>query len=63
MAGDTEVLRVVRGNPSDDDLAALVAVLLTARATASAGAAPAPRRAGWDRGGSGHRAAHSWMRN
>ncbi|TDE15814.1 acyl-CoA carboxylase subunit epsilon [Jiangella asiatica] len=42
---ETPLLRVVRGNPTDEELAALV-VVLTAKATA--GRAPSgPRRSSW----------------
>jgi hypothetical protein len=40
----TPLLRVVRGEPTDDEVAALVAVL-TARARAGGATAPAPRTA------------------
>ncbi|WP_037365982.1 acyl-CoA carboxylase epsilon subunit [Amycolatopsis orientalis] len=42
---DTPLLRVVRGNPDDAELAALTAVVATA-ASASA-PAPKPRRTSW----------------
>lgn len=58
----TPVLRVVRGAPGDDDIAALVAVLLTAaRAAPDDEAARRLPGAAWARAHSGYRIAHSWM--
>jgi hypothetical protein len=45
MAENTPLLRVVRGEATPEEIAALVAVL-TARAQ-GAGDAPAPRRSAW----------------
>jgi hypothetical protein len=46
------VLRVIRGNPTDEELAALVSVLAArAQASQAAGADQRPRRSAWsDRG-------------
>ena len=66
----SSVLRIVRGNPTATDIAAVTAVLLAARRPAGDPAdAPTggPRAAGWDRtrpaGGPvpGHRPAGSWQ--
>jgi hypothetical protein len=47
LDADRAVLRVVHGDPTDEELAALVAVL-AARAAAGGGPAPAPRAmSGW----------------
>lgn len=68
-ATGTDVLRaaafrVVRGNPTPDELAALVAVLtvsLRSREGADAGDTPvAPARADWDRPADGWRSPLAW---
>ncbi|MGH3384300.1 MAG: acyl-CoA carboxylase subunit epsilon [Nocardioidaceae bacterium] len=46
------LLRVVKGDPSPEELAALVAVVSTRATAAGAGAGPSPRRSEW---GSHHR--------
>ncbi|GAA3815278.1 hypothetical protein GCM10022226_40040 [Sphaerisporangium flaviroseum] len=46
---DAPVIRIVRGHVDDDELAAVVAVLMAVRLQAVAEAAPAVTRAGWDR--------------
>lgn len=51
--------RVVRGDPTPDELGALVAVLAVLRARAEA-AAPAPR-ANWDRAGNGYHGPLAWV--
>jgi Acyl-CoA carboxylase epsilon subunit len=43
---EREFLRVAHGDPTPEEVAALVAVL-TARARAAAGAEPRPRRSAW----------------
>ncbi|SEF85391.1 Acyl-CoA carboxylase epsilon subunit [Thermomonospora echinospora] len=53
------VVRVLRGSPSDEELAALLAVL-AALPPARPAARPTARRAGWDRDRPRFRAAHSW---
>lgn len=55
MSDDNEpVLRVVRGNPTDDELAALVTVL--AAAARGDDTAPPPRASTWSAYWSSHRA-------
>jgi len=57
--------RVVRGDPTPDELGALVAVLsvLRARAEAADDAAAEPRapRASWDRAGNGYCGPLAWV--
>ncbi|MFJ5266223.1 acyl-CoA carboxylase epsilon subunit [Streptomyces sp. NPDC088387] len=55
--------RVVRGEPSPDELAALVAVLTAVRARAAAAgpaAEPAVPRATWDRAQNGYHGPLAW---
>ncbi|MFF1392995.1 acyl-CoA carboxylase subunit epsilon [Streptomyces sp. NPDC058287] len=67
-ASGTDVLReaafhVVRGNPTPDELAALVAVLtatLRSRADAGEDAPVVPARAEWDRPADGYRSPLAW---
>ncbi|MGV9292219.1 acyl-CoA carboxylase subunit epsilon [Streptomyces sp. NPDC003719] len=65
--GDTDhahpALRIERGRATDEELAALTAVLLFALqggAPRRAGRTPA-RRAGWSRRPNGHRGPRSWQ--
>jgi hypothetical protein len=53
-----QLLRVVRGDATPEEIAALVAVLMAARA-AGDGAAPAPARSAWSHRGAGLRMAPS----
>ncbi|MFD8203711.1 acyl-CoA carboxylase subunit epsilon [Streptomyces sp. NPDC059701] len=57
--GDTDrahpALRIERGRATDEELAALTAVLLFALQGG------APRRAGWSRRPNGHRGPRSWQ--
>jgi len=47
VSGERPLLRVVRGAPSDAELAALTTVLLAAAARGAAGSPPAARRSAW----------------
>ena len=65
-ASVTGLIRIVRGNPDDTELAALIAVLLAARSPgrsrAPGDALPAdrPARAGWCHSEAGYRSPRSW---
>lgn len=56
-------LRVVRGNPGPEELAALLSVLLARRACAAADDAPGPAacRATWDRSDHDYRSPLAWV--
>ncbi|MCX5286555.1 MULTISPECIES: acyl-CoA carboxylase subunit epsilon [unclassified Streptomyces] len=57
--------RVVRGDPTPDELGALMAVLTVLRARAEAAddavAEPCAPRASWDRAGNGYRSPLAWV--
>ncbi|MET7679196.1 acyl-CoA carboxylase subunit epsilon [Streptomyces sp. NPDC005423] len=57
-------VRVVRGHPAPDELAALIAVLTVVRARAEAAGGPAEEagpRAAWDRPEHGYRGPLAWV--
>ncbi|PJE95887.1 hypothetical protein CUT44_18890 [Streptomyces carminius] len=64
-AGTTGVVRVEKGHASEEELAAVTALLLARAAAAGTGPAAGPRRAParWRRleRGLGYRAPHSWQ--
>ncbi|MGB6576680.1 MAG: acyl-CoA carboxylase epsilon subunit [Streptosporangiaceae bacterium] len=62
----TGLIRIVRGNPDDTELAALIAALLAARSPSRSGApgdalpADRPARASWCHSEAGYRSPRSW---